>query len=150
MTSLGRGDRVAVQLPNWNEFIVTYVALARIGAVLVPTMPIYRHDEVRYVLQHSGAKAAVVAGQFRGFDYQDMLADIRDSAPGLAHVISVRCDPRPGVLRFEDLPLGSPGTRRAVVRWSDGTASETMTWYGDEILICEGDHGNSRLMVLAC
>ncbi len=43
------------------------------------------------------------------------------------------------VLRFEDLPLGSLGTRRAVVRWSDGTASETMTWYGDEILICEGD-----------
>jgi acyl-CoA synthetase (AMP-forming)/AMP-acid ligase II len=102
------GDRVQVQLPNWNEFIVTYVALARIGAVLVPTMPIYRHDEVRYVLQHSGAKAAVVAGQFRGFDYQDMLADIRDSAPGLAHVISVRCDPRPGVLRFEDLTAG-PG-----------------------------------------
>ena len=25
------------------------------------------------------------------------------------------------VLRFEDLPLGSRGTRRAVVRWSDGS-----------------------------
>ena len=43
------------------------------------------------------------------------------------------------VLRFEDLPLGSLGTRRAVVRWSDGTASETMAWYGDEIMISEGD-----------
>ena len=40
------GNRVQVQLPNWNEFVVVYVALARIGAVLVPTMPIYRHDEV--------------------------------------------------------------------------------------------------------
>jgi hypothetical protein len=50
------------------------------------------------------------------------------------------------VLRFEDLPLGSLGTRRAVVRWSDGTESEAMTWYSDEILICESDHGNSRLM----
>jgi hypothetical protein len=38
------------------------------------------------------------------------------------------------VLRFEDLPLGSLGTRRAVVRWSDGTASETRAWYGDEVL----------------
>jgi hypothetical protein len=43
------------------------------------------------------------------------------------------------VLRFEDLPLGSLGTRRAVVRWSDGTSSEAMTWYSDEILVCEGD-----------
>ena len=84
------GDRVQVQLPNWNEFIVVYVALARIGAVLVPTMPIYRHDEVLYVLRHSGAKVSVVAAEFRGFDYPDMLQDIRASAPDLRHVISVR------------------------------------------------------------
>lgn len=43
------------------------------------------------------------------------------------------------VLRFEDLPLGSRGTRRAVVRWSDGTEGEGLTWYADEILVCEGD-----------
>ena len=43
------------------------------------------------------------------------------------------------VLRFEDLPLGSAGTRHAVVRWSDGTEGAAMTWYSDEILVCEGD-----------
>jgi hypothetical protein len=43
------------------------------------------------------------------------------------------------VLRFEDLPIGSLGTRRAVVRWSDGTEGEGLKWYGDEIMICEGD-----------
>jgi hypothetical protein len=46
------------------------------------------------------------------------------------------------VVRFEDLPPGSPGsrgTRRAIARWSDGTESEALTWYADEILICEGD-----------
>jgi hypothetical protein len=43
------------------------------------------------------------------------------------------------VLRFEDLPLGSHGSRRAVVRWSDGTEGEALTWYSDEVLVCEGD-----------
>jgi hypothetical protein len=43
------------------------------------------------------------------------------------------------VLRFEDLPLGSPRSRRAIVRWSDGSESEALTWYADEILISEGD-----------
>ena len=86
---------------------MVYVALARIGAVLVPTMPIYRHDEVLYVLQHSGAKVSVVAGEFRGFDYPDMIADIRALAPELQHVISVRCGERSGVLRFEDLVSGT-------------------------------------------
>jgi hypothetical protein len=38
------------------------------------------------------------------------------------------------VLRFEDLPLGSAGTRRALVRWSDGTEDAPMTWYSDEVL----------------
>jgi hypothetical protein len=36
--------------------------------------------------------------------------------------------------------------RRAVVRWSDGTEGVALSRYGDERLICEGDHGNSRLM----
>ena len=35
------------------------------------------------------------------------------------------------VLRFEGLPLGSAGTRRAIVRWSDGTESAGLTWYAD-------------------
>jgi hypothetical protein len=43
------------------------------------------------------------------------------------------------VLRFEDLPVGSSASRRAVVRWSDGTESEGLRWYADEVLICEGD-----------
>jgi hypothetical protein len=43
------------------------------------------------------------------------------------------------VLRFEDLPVGSLASRRAVVRWSDGTEGECLRWYGDEVLVCEGD-----------
>jgi hypothetical protein len=43
------------------------------------------------------------------------------------------------VLRFEDLPPGSLGSRRAIVRWSDGTVGEGITFYDDEILFCEGD-----------
>ena len=43
------------------------------------------------------------------------------------------------VLRFEELPLGALASRRAVVRWSDGTESECARWYADEVLMCEGD-----------
>jgi hypothetical protein len=43
------------------------------------------------------------------------------------------------VLRFEDLPLGSRGSRRAIVRWSDGSEGDALAWYADEVLVCEGD-----------
>lgn len=43
------------------------------------------------------------------------------------------------VLRFEDLPLGSTGSRRVIVRWSDGTEGEAVRFYADEVLFSEGD-----------
>lgn len=43
------------------------------------------------------------------------------------------------VLRFEDMPPGSLASRRAIVRWSDGSEGEAIRYYQDEVLICEGD-----------
>lgn len=43
------------------------------------------------------------------------------------------------VVQFESLAAGELGSRRAVVLWSDGSEGEALRWYGDEILICEGD-----------
>ncbi len=38
------------------------------------------------------------------------------------------------VLRFEDLPTGSQASRRAIVRWSDGSEGESVRFYADEVL----------------
>ena len=38
------------------------------------------------------------------------------------------------VLRFEDLPVGSMASRRAVMRWSDGSESEALRWFDEEVL----------------
>ena len=43
------------------------------------------------------------------------------------------------VLRFETLPVDQGGTRRAIVRWSNGSEGTALDWYPDEILVCEGD-----------
>jgi hypothetical protein len=43
------------------------------------------------------------------------------------------------IIAFETLPFGSPASRRAVARWSDGSASEVLRWRPDEVLFCEGD-----------
>lgn len=49
------------------------------------------------------------------------------------------------VLTFEGLPPDSVGSRRAVVRWSDGSESEALRWYSDEVRFSEGDFlGKSR------
>jgi cyclohexanecarboxylate-CoA ligase/acyl-CoA synthetase len=85
-----QGDRVLAQLPNWNEFIVIYLAAIRAGAVLVPIMPIYRHDEVGYILQRSDAKVAFTAGVFRNFDHLQMFRELRQTSPALDQIVVVR------------------------------------------------------------
>jgi cyclohexanecarboxylate-CoA ligase len=87
---IGRGDRVAVQLPNWTEFPLVTAALSRIGAITVPIMPIYRDDEVGYVLDHSGAVAAVTAEEFRGFGHRAMFQSLQAGRDQLRLVIGVR------------------------------------------------------------
>jgi acyl-CoA synthetase (AMP-forming)/AMP-acid ligase II len=54
-----RGDVVAVQLPNSPEFVVTYLAVCRLGAVLCTLHMPYRGAEVEALLRHSGARLAV-------------------------------------------------------------------------------------------
>jgi hypothetical protein len=43
------------------------------------------------------------------------------------------------VLGFEELPVGSTGSRRVIVHWSDGSEGEALRYYHDEVLVCEGD-----------
>lgn len=89
-TGLRAGDRVAVQLPNWGEFVVVAAALARIGVVTVPIMPIYRTDEVSHVVADASIRMAIAPAQFKGFDYLSMFDDIRRSSQTLEMIIAVR------------------------------------------------------------
>ncbi|PXY30913.1 AMP-binding protein [Prauserella muralis] len=62
----GPGDRVAVMLRNQPEFPLLWLALARLGAVLVPVNTGYQELDGAHVLGHSGARFAVAAAEFTG------------------------------------------------------------------------------------
>ncbi len=105
---ISAGDRVAVQLPSWAEFMQISVALARVGAIMVPIMPIYRSDDVGYVLRDAGVRTAITSGPFRSFDYPSMYQSLRASCPDLRDLIVARGDGTEpaGAVRLEDLFSG--------------------------------------------
>jgi cyclohexanecarboxylate-CoA ligase len=86
---IGSGDVVAVQLPNWWEFVVTALACGRIGAVVNPLMPIFRERELGFMLGFAEASLLVVPKLFRGFDHEAMAASLRAGLPTLKHVVVV-------------------------------------------------------------
>jgi O-succinylbenzoate-CoA ligase len=58
------GDRVATLLKNSIEFVETYFAVAKIGAVMVPVNWRLVAGEIAYILQDSGARALVYDSDF--------------------------------------------------------------------------------------
>jgi acyl-coenzyme A synthetase/AMP-(fatty) acid ligase len=87
---IGAGDRVSVQIPSWAEFTQIALALSRIGAITLPIMPIYRRDEVGYILQNAGVSVAISCEVFKGFDYLGMYNGLRAESPQLREVVVVR------------------------------------------------------------
>src|SRR5260370_40603519 len=63
--SVKPGDRVAVQLPNWNEFFLIYAACARLVAGMIPIVVVYRAGEVGFIAENSGAVALIPLGGVR-------------------------------------------------------------------------------------
>jgi crotonobetaine/carnitine-CoA ligase len=63
LASLGveRGDRVATLSPNRPEIVVTFFALARLGAWLVPVNPELKVEEARYIFEHAGVRGIACA-----------------------------------------------------------------------------------------
>ena len=79
-------DRVVVQLPNGPEFVHTYFALTRIGAVPVTALRAHRHTEIRHFVRASGATAYVIPDRVGSFDYRAMATEVLADFPALRAV----------------------------------------------------------------
>lgn len=100
------GDRIALDLPNWPEFVISMFAAAKLGAVIVPLNPHYTLPELQYMLRHSEAAAAVSAEDFGGVDYLELYEGLLTSLPELQYLLTVGeadlwYDDR--IYQFEDL-----------------------------------------------
>jgi acyl-CoA synthetase (AMP-forming)/AMP-acid ligase II len=84
---LGAGDVVTIQLPNWVEFAYVFFACERIGAIANQIGPDFRSREVEYIVRFSESRAFVCPATFKGFDYVDMVRQLRPKLEGLKAVL---------------------------------------------------------------
>src|SRR5579883_349279 len=57
---IGRGDRVAIVLPNGPEIVATFLAVVHGGAVAAPLNPSYTADELTFYFGDIGPRALIV------------------------------------------------------------------------------------------
>ncbi|MDT3399305.1 acyl--CoA ligase family protein [Streptomyces sp. B1866] len=105
-SGVGPGDRVACLLPNVPEMLLAHFAVPLAGGVLVAVNTRLAAEEIRYILDHSGARLLLVDAGLTGG-----VAPVADRVPGLAEVVVVRdpaaapsaAPPVPGALDYADL-----------------------------------------------
>lgn len=78
---ISKGAKVAIMLPNCAEFLVTWFACARIGAVEVPVNTSLRGQLLKHILNHSDSEVLVAAVEF--------LDQVRAVAPELTKLRTV-------------------------------------------------------------
>jgi 2,3-dihydroxybenzoate-AMP ligase len=97
-------DRLVVQLPNVAEFVVLYLALQKIGGILIAALMPHRYAEISQFVELSGAVACVVPDQHGDFDYCAMVDRIHQKVSHLKHGI-VLGPARSGFFSLSDLIL---------------------------------------------
>lgn len=83
------GDRVAVDLANQPEWIVTLIAAAKLGAIVVPLNPALGQRELKYQLRHAEVSLVVAAETFGDTDYLEIFDELVAELPDLQYLVSV-------------------------------------------------------------
>jgi acyl-CoA synthetase (AMP-forming)/AMP-acid ligase II len=77
------GERVAIWATNRPEWIEVQFGAAYAGIVLVPLNPLYRAEELRFVLGKTGASACFLEPENRGANLWEILDGVAAELPGL-------------------------------------------------------------------
>lgn len=100
------GDCICLLMTNRPEYLISWFAITRIGAVASPMNPSYKEREVAYQLSNSEAVAVIVQQSLL-----PLIAAARTETPSLQHVITVGSDaPQNPELSFRHLVQTHPPT----------------------------------------
>jgi crotonobetaine/carnitine-CoA ligase len=77
-----KGDKVAVYMPNSEDYVIVWFGILKIGAVMVPINTAYKMDFLQYIIDSSDSKVLFVAEE-----YLDRMPPIAKRIPKLENVI---------------------------------------------------------------
>jgi acyl-CoA synthetase (AMP-forming)/AMP-acid ligase II len=78
---VGKGTRVGLLASNGPDWVTSWLAVTRIGGVLVPLNTFFRSRELAWILRHADIQSLCARATFLSHDY---LQRLEEAAPGLA------------------------------------------------------------------
>jgi long-chain acyl-CoA synthetase len=80
--NVAKGDRVAILLDNSPEFVFVYFGILMTGAIAVPINHMFKRDEIKYILDDSGAAYLVTH-----VIYEKTSEELRTMAQGIKGIL---------------------------------------------------------------
>ncbi|OBG62255.1 MULTISPECIES: class I adenylate-forming enzyme family protein [unclassified Mycobacterium] len=123
------GTVVSWQLPTTLETVVVMAALARLGAVQNPIIPILREHEVGFITEQLSSEYLVVPERWRGFDHGALARALSASRGFKVITVDLVTPPAGGELRLPQAEAGAlppPPASARDARWvyySSGTTA---------------------------
>ena len=122
---VSKGDRVMIYVSNCVQWVIAFLGIQRVGAVIVPVSPIYTSHELEYMIQDSGAKTVICLDTNYGYVKEArktvhldhvIVTNLVDLLPAWKRSLGVLLDKIPsgkvdqdvGVLAFKTLLKSAP------------------------------------------
>ncbi len=119
------GDKVALWAPNIPEWTISMLALADIGAIIVPIDPGAQREDLQFVLEQSECVAIIVGTGSEDEDYADTALYLRENTPSLERIFVVDDESIPETITWAELTTAGedvdPGELQGV---KDGVSPE--------------------------
>jgi long-chain acyl-CoA synthetase len=113
---VAQGDRVALVSESRPEWLFVDLAVLGAGGVLVPIYPTLSAAQIRYILEDSGAKIAVVSSKLQ----LDKVQEIRHQLPSLEAIVAIDGPAAGSPSQFTLDDLAERGHARMTGEWGVG------------------------------
>ena len=90
---VGKGTGVGLLLPNGPDWVLAWLAAARVGALVVPLNTFYQARELGFVLRHADVHLLLTAARFLTNDYLERLEKFAPELAALAAPLRLRALP---------------------------------------------------------
>jgi acyl-CoA synthetase (AMP-forming)/AMP-acid ligase II len=131
---VGKGTRVGILFPNCAQWLICWLAAARIGALTVPLSTFAPGGELARLLRHTDVQVLLMGRSIAGHDLVDR---IQDALPGLTNGGAVIAEPAAPYLRRIHV---WPGSERAWTSpWPQRTESAASLTYSAEDEVVPAD-----------
>ncbi|NCC49311.1 MAG: hypothetical protein EOM13_09700, partial [Clostridia bacterium] len=156
-----KGDHVAIWATNHPQWLLSFFATARIGAVMVTVNTSYKIHEAEYLLRQSDTHTLIMMDGYKDADYvaiiHEICPELRDSRPGqlnsrrlplLRNVINFTSE-QPGCYSWQtllDLADGIPSQRIAEIGHESGRGDQV----AKIVEIIARNSGAVKIRIIGC